>query len=142
MNEFENVINKLKINIEEIINKFKKIIENMDIIYNINNNILNNYEKNKNINYKLLLNLKSIDKYIEDEIWNIRNKYSYGYNFDKLLYLYGEMTDKNEEIEIIYKQNNNERKVRIFGSTFVDNNKNKCEIIYKNKQYDLKEYLF
>ena len=29
-------------------NKFKKIIENMNIIYNINNNILNNNEKNKN----------------------------------------------------------------------------------------------
>jgi len=45
MNEFEKVINNLKLNLEEIINKFKKIMENMDIIYNINNNILNNYEK-------------------------------------------------------------------------------------------------
>ena len=52
MNEFENVINKFKLNLEEIMNKFKKIIENMNIIYNINNNILSNYEKNKNRNYK------------------------------------------------------------------------------------------
>ena len=27
-------------NIEEIINKYKKIIENLDIYYNINNNII------------------------------------------------------------------------------------------------------
>ena len=47
MNEFENVINKLKINIEGIIIKLKKIIENMNIIYNINNNILKRSE-NKN----------------------------------------------------------------------------------------------
>ena len=52
MNEFENVINKLKINIEGIIIKLKNIIENMNIIYNINNNILKRYE-NKNRNYKL-----------------------------------------------------------------------------------------
>ena len=32
MNEFENTINKLKLNLEEIINKFIKIMKNMDII--------------------------------------------------------------------------------------------------------------
>ena len=38
MNEFEKVINKLKLNLEEIINKFRKIIDNFVNIYNINNN--------------------------------------------------------------------------------------------------------
>ena len=47
MNEFENVIKKFKLNLEEIMNKFKKVIENMNIIYNINNTILSNYEKIK-----------------------------------------------------------------------------------------------
>ena len=40
---------------------------------------------------------------------------------------------------IIYKPNN-EGNVRIFGADFVDNNKKKCKIIYKNKEFELKEY--
>ena len=30
--------------------------------------------------------------------------------------------------------------IRIFGKQFVKNNKNKCNIIYKNKKYKLSEY--
>ena len=149
MNEFENVINKLKINIEGIIIKLKNIIENMNIIYNINNNILKRYE-NKNRNYKLLLNLNYMDKYIENEINKIKNEYDYGYNLNSLLYLYTEMTDKNEEIEIIYKpikeeeEEENEdkkEKIRIFGETFVNNNYQKCKMIYNNEEYELKYIL-
>ena len=32
--------------------------------------------------------------------------------------------------------------LRIFGIIFVKNNLNKCKIIYKDKEYELKEYLF
>ena len=142
MNEFKDVINKFKLNLEEIMNKFKKIMKNMDILYNINNDILSKYEKNKNRNYKLLSNLNFMDKYIEKEIKNIKYEYDYGNNLNKLLYLYTEMTDKNEEIEIIYKPDeDNEEKVRIFGEAFVNNNKKNCKIIYNNKEYPLKEYL-
>ena len=141
MNEFKDVINKFKLNLEEIMIKFKKIMINMDTIYNINNDILSNYEKNKSSNYKLLLNLNYIDEYIGNEIDNIRYEYDYGYNLNKLLYLYSEMTDKNEEIEIIYKPDeDNKEKVRIFGECFVNNNIQKCRIIYNNEEYVLKEY--
>ena len=131
MNEFENVINELKVNLEEIINKFKKIMDNFDNIYNISNNILNSYNKNRN--YRLLLNINYMDKYIDNEINNIKNKYKYGYNFNQLLDIDNDMTeinDKNDEIEIIYKPKD-KGKVRIFGFTFVKNNKGKCKIIYK-----------
>ena len=90
MNKFEDVINKLKINLEGIINKLKNIIENMNIIYNINNNILSNYEKTKKRNYKTLSNLNYMNEHIKNEIFNIRNKFDYGYNLNKLLYLYSE----------------------------------------------------
>ena len=30
--------------------------------------------------------------------------------------------------------------IRIFGSTFVANNKQKCKIVYNNEEYELKEY--
>ena len=122
----------------------------MNIIYNINNAILSNYEKNKNRNYKLLLNLKEMDKYIDNEISNIRYEYDYGYNLNSLLYLYTEMTDKNEEIEIIYKPLKEEgkkenkkkkEKIRIFGKFFVNINYQKCKIIYNNEEYELTEYI-
>jgi len=47
MTEFESAIIKIKVNLEEAMNKFKKIMEYMDIVYNINNNLLNYYEKIK-----------------------------------------------------------------------------------------------
>ena len=44
-------------------------------------------------------------------------------------------------IEIIYKPNEkNEDKVRIFRENFINNNKQKCSIIYNEKEYQLKEY--
>ena len=46
----------------------------------------------------------------------------------------------NEGIKIVYRFNNND-KIRIFGKIFVNNNKDKCKIIYNDIEYDLKEYL-
>ena len=51
-------------------------------------------------------------------------------NFEKYIY-----------IEIEYKPNEkNENKVRIFGTNFINNNKEKCLIIYNEIEYQLKEY--
>ena len=112
--------------------------------YNINNNIINNFEKNKNRNYNLLINLNNINTNIEDEINKLKYEYSYGYNLNSLLYLYSEINDENIEIEINYKpmENNEDKKekLRIFGKEFVNNNINKCKIIYKDKEYNLTEF--
>ena len=45
------------------------------------------------------------------------------------------------DIEIIYdpRGNNNDIINRIFGTTFVNNNKDKCKIIYKYIEYELKD---
>ena len=180
MNEFKDVINKLNMNIEGIINKLKKIMENMNIIYDINNNILTNYEANKNNrNYKLILNFNYMNEYIENEINNIKNKYNYGYNINQLVNIGDKKIIENKILntnnqnniinqninenninnkqfqdekqlqlsnqynnindEIIYKPNKKGR-VRLFGNDFVKNNKEKCKIIYNNKEYELKEY--
>ena len=47
---------------------------------------------------------------------------------------------KKNSITIIYKNNNDDNKIRIFGKEFVENNKNNCKIIYKSKEFLLKEY--
>ena len=52
---------------------------------------------------------------------------------------YGNNAEEKIDIEIIYKPIANE-KLRIFGNYFVKNNKNNCKIIYKDKEYELKEY--
>ena len=50
--------------------------------------------------------------------------------------------EKNICIKMIYgPKEEYEEKLRIFGEIFVNNNKNKCKIIYKNKEYELKEYI-
>ena len=46
--------------------------------------------------------------------------------------------DENIYFEIIYKINQN--KTKIFDNKFIYKNKDKCKIIYKNKEYELKEY--
>ena len=134
------IINKFKMNLEEIINKFKKLEQNLDMYYNINNNIINNYEKIKNRNYDLLINLKNINQDIENEISELIYNYNYGYNLNSLLYLYSEINDDNLEIEIKYKPIK-DKKLRLFGDDFINNNINKCKIIYQDEEYNLTKYL-
>ena len=104
-------IDYFKKEINDIIYKFNKIVDNLEIYYNINNNIINNYNI-KNINYEILMNIKNIYNYNEkvikdiDEIVNenkIRNKIKYIYN------IYYKMMTKNEII-IKYKYEKNKKK--------------------------------
>ena len=90
MNELKSKINKFKENVEEEIMKFRKVAECIEKFYNINNELLNYYEKNKSQNYQKLTNLENINKSINKEITNIINNYSYGYNLNKMIYLYNE----------------------------------------------------
>ena len=57
--------------------------------------------------------------------------------------------NKKEKIKVLKEQHGfylddekeyNEDVLRIFGKYFVNQNKNKCKIIYNNKKYKLKEY--
>ena len=144
MDELKNMINKFKENIEEIIMKFRKVVEYIEKFYNFDNdlyNILNYYEKNKDVNFQKLINLNSINDSINNEIKNIINTYSYGQNLNKLLYLYNNIYNENQEIEMKYiPKENNDDKVQIFGQDFINNNIFKCRIIYNNKEYELTKY--
>ena len=53
-----------------------------------------------------------------------------------------EFENINDEITILYNIKKSQRKkgkIRIFGTNFVKNNKNKCKIIIDGKEYELKE---
>ena len=46
--------------------------------------------------------------------------------------------DKNDNIKIIYKSK--DKRIKIFHINFVKNNRDKCKIIYKDKEYELQQY--
>ena len=159
MNELRKKLNKFNENVKEIIKKLNKISENMEILYNIYNNILLFTEKNKVKNFYQEKNF-NIDHDIYHDLQNIIFSYNYGYNMNYMFYLYNEMEDKNISIEMNYipKINNNiinntninskmENKIRIFGETFVKNNKGRCKIILmsfgllkEHEEYELTEF--
>ena len=137
MKELRIVINKFNDNINEIINKLNNIKNNIEILYNIYNNIIEKYN-DKYINYELLMTINNIN--IINEIKEINYINNINNKFDKLMNIYEKMNNKysNDEITIIYNINN-EQKIKIFDETFVNNNRDKCKIIYDYDEYNLTE---
>ena len=142
MNNLKKMINIFKDNLKEMIKKMNKIIDNMETYYLITDEILNNFKSKKNRNNFLLFNAEEAYTSVINEIGNIKYSYEFGHNLNSLLYLYNEMQEKNEEIEMTYIpiEDNKEEKLRIFGNSFVYNNIYKCKIIYNNSYYDLIEF--
>ena len=69
----------------------------------------------------------------------INGENNINYKFQLISDVYNKMNTKvYNEIEIVYESNKN-KKIKIFDSIFVKNNKDKCKIIYKDKEYDLQE---
>jgi surface protein len=142
LKELRESIDKLKENINEIIDNLNKVIENMEIYYKISEEIINNYD-NKNINYEILYNINNINisnDNIIKEINNINNDNNINNRFNKINNIYKKIYDKIDEITIIYNIKDKEDEIRIFGSDFVENNKDKCNIIYEDEIYELTEY--
>ena len=149
----KNEINKLKIkmnkiisNINDMINILKKSINNLEIYFKEKNNIINtnNIKNDINGNY-----YEEIEEYID----NIINDNNFINKFKNILKLYNRMNNKiirisvnnaNEkqkelnEIILRYKIGN-EKPIKILGHIFVENNKDKCNIIYKGEKYALQE---
>ena len=138
-NELKYSLDLLKENINEIINKFKEIISNLEIYYEINNELIDNCKK-ENINYEILWNFNEFinnNDVIINDIISIDGEKNLKEKINKLLDIYNKMKIKDNEIEMIYKIKENETTVKIFGDSFVQNNKDICKIICENKIYDL-----
>ena len=136
LKQFEEANNKLKNDIDDIIEKLNNIKTNFDIYYNINKNILNNFNKKK-INYEILYNMNQIYniEIIKDinsvtSINNIKDK------FNKLINIYNQMNSYNSiNISYIVKKGDND--IKIFSDEFVKNNINNCTMIIDNKEYKI-----
>ena len=138
LKEYKNDIDIFNNDINNLINKLNNVKKNIETIYNIYNNMIindiyRNYETIKCINN---INNNNI---IINEIKNINNIKNINYKIDNILNIYNKMNKINiNEITMIYNINN-ENKIKILGNTFIKNNKDKCKIIYENKEYDLIE---
>ena len=103
----DNNIDKIKIDalkneIKDIINKLNKIMNNLNIYYDINNNIIINNKIIKNINYQKLMNKSNIVKYnnnIIKDIDNIINENNIIIKFKCLYEIYNKMIDKDNKKE-------------------------------------------
>ena len=120
LNNLNDIIN------HEIINDISNII-NENNINNKFNKIMIIYNKIKNTENNNCLKSDPINRINEiSNEFNVKRK--------------DEMKNDNiDEVRIQYKLNGNENTVKIFSSIFVKNNKDKCKIIYQNKEYELKE---
>ena len=145
LKELKSKIEELTDDINKIISILNNVKKNMEIYFQINLDILNSYW-NKSINFQIIQNAN----YIKDNNINIVNDinqiiYEKNINnkFNNILKIYNKMKtrsiDDKHKITIKYKIDKNINKIRLFGSSFVTNNKDYCKIIYDNEEYELKE---
>ena len=146
LKELRNKIDIMNDNINSIIKIFYKISEYLETLYQINNDIINNYNI-KNRNFQILQNINEINnKHIINDINNIINENRMDLKIKFILELYYKIQNNNDnkeeeidELNIIYKNDKDVETIHIFGSDFVKNNKDKCKIIYNDKEYELTE---
>jgi len=141
-NELNSAINILKNNIKEIKLILDDVIKNLEIYYQIFHDYVYTFDDRK-LNYELLYNINKIEQN-NDNILKVLNKInnddSIGNKINIIYDIYkNNNIKKPNEIEIKYKINKNENKVKLFGKDFVSNNKSFCKILYDDKYYDLQE---
>ena len=135
-NNFKKNKDLLINDIKTIINILKEIIDKMNIYYKIYEDIINNYNIKKR-NYEILYNLNKIkENNIEKELENII-KSDIKSKLNNIFDIYTNMNF--DEINIIYKVDENDNEIKLFDSDFVERHKNKCKLIYEGQEEELKE---
>ena len=123
INKYKEGLELLKEGFNNFINDLIYGLKMYNRIYEIlikNSKELRNYESIKNISdFRCKELISEIDNFFSNEN-------------SKLLKIINLYENKKNEMNLIYKINE-EGNVRLFGKTFVDNNKNNCYILYKNK---------
>jgi len=133
--ELRNIIDRMNDDIERIKYKLNIVKNNIEKYYKIKKYI---NEKNYN-NYKMLLNKKEINNNsIKNDIKDIINDDNINNKFKKIIDIYNKM-EYLDEIIIRYNINKDEKEIKVFDNRFINNNKDKCKIIYEEKEYELKE---
>ena len=118
-----------------------KIIYN-NKIHSLQDNFNISDRKKKKLGIKLVCfaNIQILKKKFEenDSLYKFEEKQIYKTHYYK--YIQNLRCSNYKWQKLIYKLNKKHKKIRIFGSLFLYNNKNKCIIIYNDKIYPLQEY--
>ena len=121
-------------------------------LLNIKENILYYKSKLKEVSWSPIIlkdNLKLIGIHYKNNINN--NQYSQGIFIKNIISEFNRKNNNNSiinkfetkvnEITILYKINKGDKRIKIFGRKFIENNKDKCKIIINNKEQEICEYL-
>ena len=135
----EETIDETNKTIEEYINKLKIVNESLKALKKMVHDIGHNYDPQKR-NFIILNNINNFRyDFVLNDLNNINNDKDIKSKFNKIIELYEKIVFL-DEINITYdlnEENIKSNKIKIFGEKFVENNKNNCKIIYKDKPYDL-----
>ena len=140
--EIQTKIDEFSKNIEEIIDRFKKIKEGMKYYIKILTFIVNSYDMKK-INYETIENIKKLTEsqtsynYIVQELEELK-QYEISTKAHKILDLYNKMCIKNTDyITLVYKVGKDDKTVNLFCEEFVKNNKDICKVIIEGVERNL-----
>jgi len=144
--ELEAKIQKFEEDINNIKNLFSKMIENLKKNYGILKKIVDEYDENndKKKNYQMLKNMNDVKDFSSSIIFDINsviNNSDLMSKMKNIVKLYFKIFPNNY-FEILYKINQNEKEVKIFGDEFVKNNQNNnCKIEYEGEEFELQDKL-
>ena len=140
---FQNKISLMTIKINEIINICTIVKNNYKILLGIKKRIYENMNQNL-LNFQEILNLKFIDNTCEKDLNSIINENNIKTIFSNILKI-KEMMINSEELQnciiMKYKIKETDKRIKIFGRDFIENNCEKCKIINNKKEYELSEYI-
>ena len=131
--------NTYKVTVSMIIDRINNVMKNYEILFKLIERNIENYDVDK-INYYINKNINSFysainfSKVMEDLEDLMRTNMSQDF-IPKILKIYNEI-NKNE-IDLIYNIPNDNKDITIFGYEFVKRNKDLCNIIYQDEEYDL-----
>ena len=135
--EFRDKIDEFSDNLNKIIDRFMTVKDNLEILYQIYYDMLDKYE-DKYRNYEVFMSLNNINNNkVAEELKAINETDSIKNKVEHILNIYEKMN--YHVITMIYNVNN-EEKIKLFGSTFIENNKDLCSLLYENQEYKLTEY--
>ena len=150
--EKKNEIEIFNINIKYIIGKLNKIIDIMNVYYEIINNLLNVYET-KNQNYRVLQNIKemnAVNNPINRDLNEINRLNNINEKFNRIVQFYNSISselienvnesNKLNQISIRYKIVPGDTEIKLFGKNFVENNKNNCHLLIDGDPNKLFQY--
>ena len=124
---FDKKIKKAKNDIKILIDILTKMNNKINIYHEIYNNTINEFDIN-NTNFQMINNINEIINYI-DKIIEIINENEINNIFNNIKNIF-DKKEKKLGNYIKYKIKKGEKKIKLFGNNFVDNNKENCKIIY------------